>query len=33
MNYTLLQDEISNDPAMLGYSTYLPDGQVGLLNY
>ena len=25
MNYTLLQDEISNDPAMLGYSTYLPD--------
>ena len=32
MNYTL-QDEISNDPAMFGYSTYLPDSPVELLNY
>jgi len=35
MNYTLLQDEIINDPAMLGYSTYLPDSPgrvVELLN-
>ena len=35
MNYTLLQNEISNDPTGQGYSTYLPDSPgkvVELLN-